>query len=158
MAFADVRAALVRLLKQVDGIGQVHDYMRHSTTWEEIFKRSEDKGKINHWEVTRTAAGQEISALENLAGVDPFYHDIHTINILGRMGLNEEKASEKVFQDLVDAVVKRIRLDASETRPLFGTVLLPRLLQVPVIEHRMYGPVLCHFAQITYEAIERVGG
>lgn len=154
MAFQPIRDELVKIIKAVDGIGKVHDYRRHTTAWVEIYERHKTGGVINNWEITRTALGQDVGALQNLAGNEPFFHDNHSILILGHMTVNDDKATEKTFQDLIDAIVKAIRLD----NRLNGSVLLPRSLQAPVINYSSFGGILVHNTELTYEAIRREGG
>ena len=156
MSFADIRAEIVTILKTVDGIGQVHDYIRHTTFWNEYFRDHTKNMQVNTWEVSRRNTGEAVSAVENQVSVEPFYNDVHQVIILGRMSLNDDKASEKQFQTLISAIVEKFRQDPNNL--LNGKVFLPRQIQVPIIEPRTYGGVLCHFCEMTYEAIERVGG
>lgn len=154
MGFAAVRAALKTLLEGVEGIGEVHDYRRHTTTWEKYFQRHAKNGRVNNWEITREAAEQELIAVQGAGGTEPWYHNTHRVAILGFMGLDDAKPSEKDFQDLVDAVVEKIRKNPR----LGNVVLLPESLQVPAIGHAMFGGVLVHTARLTFRAVERVGG
>lgn len=155
MAFAPIRDELVKILKAVKGIGNVHDYRRHTTSWADIYKRHRsEEGIINNWEITRTALAQDVSALDNLAGNEPFFHDNHSVLIVGHMTLNDEMVTEKKFQDLIDEIVKAIRLN----NRLNGSVLLPKQLQVPIIREFDFGGILVHNTEMTYEAVRREGG
>ena len=154
MAFADVRDEIETLLKTVVGIGKVHDYRRHTTFWDEYFKRHVKDMRVNNWEITRRSFTQEVFAVQNADGTEPCFHDEHEVVINGYMSVNDEKATEKIFQALVDLVVAKFRVN----NLLNGAVILPMQMQVPIIEHRTYGGVLVHFAELTYAAIERVGG
>ena len=154
MAFAAVRAEVKTILDAVTGVGKVHDYLRHSTTWTEIFSRHKDGGKINDWEITRESATQELIAIQGAGGTEPFYHDTHAVAILGRISVDDSAASEKTFQALIDTVVAAFRVKPR----LNNVVLLPESLQVPQIGHEMFGGVLVHFARLTFQAVERVGG
>ena len=156
MSFADIRAEIVTILKSVDGVGQVHDYIRHTTFWNEYFKNHTKNMQVNTWEVSRRAMNEDVSAVENQLSVEPFFNDVHQVIIFGRMSLNDDKASEKTFQALISAIVAAFRQDPNNL--LNGKVFLPRQLQTPIIEPRTYGGVLCHFCEMNYEAIERVGG
>jgi len=154
MAFAEIRSRIVGLLKTVDGIGEVHDFRRHTTTWETLLSRGRKDFQFSHWEVTRSAARQALDAVEGLSGVEPWFQDIHDVLIIGRVGLDDERETEKEFQALIDRIVEKIR----QNNMLGNVLLLPRSLQVPVISHMMYGGVLVHYCEMTFEAIERVGG
>ena len=154
MAYADIRAEIKTILESVDGVGKVHEFLRHLVFWEKYFEETADKGQLNVWEITRDAAAQEIDAVDNLVGVEPFFRDTHNVLIIGRIALKDENETELDFQDLCDAIVVAFRLNNT----LNGKVLIPKVLQVPVIETRMYGPVLTHYTEMRYEAIERVGG
>ncbi len=154
MAFADVRAAFKALIATVTGIGKVHDYRRHTTFWDEFYARHKSSGQLNNWEITREAAAQEIIAVQNAVGTEPYFHDTHTLVLEGHMSLDDAAASEKAFQALVDAIVEKIR----KNNRLGTAVLLPESIQVPVIGHRTFGGVLAHFARMTFRAVERVGG
>jgi len=154
MSYATIRSQIATLIGAVSGIGQVHEYRRNTKTWEEFYLRHVDKMIVNNWEISRTSREQESIAVQDLGGTEPFYHDTHQILIIGHMSVRDEDATEKTFQDLIDAIVTKIR----QNFLLGGLVLLPRSLQVPTITHKMYGGVLVHYAELTYEAIERVGG
>ncbi len=154
MTFATIRTAMKELLEDVVGIGEIHDYVRHTRFWDEFFNRTIKDGRVNQWEITRSAAAQTISAADDASGVEPLFHDTHNMVIFGRMSLDDSAESEKDFQALIDNIVEAVRKD---TR-LGGLLILPREMQVPLIEHREYGGVLTHFARLEFEAIERVGG
>lgn len=154
MAFKEVRDEIETILKDVADIGEVHAYLRHSTFWDEYFKRHVKAGEINDWEITRTATAQELINIQGSVGTEPYFHDTHSILIIGRMSLTDDEKSEQDFQALVDAIVAAFRVK----NLLNGAVLLPKQAQVPVLEHRTFGGILVHYCEITFEAVERVGG
>lgn len=154
MAFAAIRDEIETLLKTVDKIGTVHTYLRHTTFWNEYLQRHVEAGEINDWEITRTATAQELIAVQGSVGTEPYFHDTHSVLIIGRMSLKDDEKSEQDFQELVDNVVAKFRVN----NLLNNKVLLPKQAQVPVIEHRTFGGILIHYAEITFEAVERVGG
>lgn len=154
MSFTSIRAVVKTTLESVSGIGQVHDFRRHTTHWEEFYQRHVKDGRVNNWEITRTATEQELIAVQNAAGTEPFFHDTHDILILGHMALKDSLESEKTFQTLVDAVVAAFRVN----NQLTGTLIVPVQMQGPVIDQRMFGPVLVHSAELRILAVERVGG
>ena len=154
MGFADIRTEFVTLIKSVSGIGRVHDFIRHSTFLDELFSRHSKGGKINDWEITRISAAQELISAQGGFANEPCFHNTHNLVVNGYMSVTDELQSEKEFQDLIDAIVLKIQ----QNNLLNNSILLPKQLQVPIIEHRTFGGVLVHFAQLTFEAIERVGG
>lgn len=154
MAFAAIRDEIKTILEGVAGIGKVHAYRRHTTFWDEYFRDHVKSGEVNTWEISRTATAQEIIAVQGSVGTEPFFHDTHSVLIVGRMSLKDDEKSEQDFQALVDAIVAAIRVK----NLLNGKVLLPKQAQVPVIEHRTFGGILVHYCEVTFEAVERVGG
>ena len=154
MGFATIRDEIVTLLKATTDIGEVGDHTDHTTTWEEHFNRHKKDGRLNFWEVTRIAASQDIRAVQNSSSTEPFFFDRHQVLITGRLALKDKGESEKDFQDLVDNVVAKFRV----TNTLNGKVILPRQAQVREIGHRDFGGVLVHQAELTFEAVEPVGG
>ena len=158
MAFEPIREALKTLISGVDGIaddqGQVHDYVRHSAFWDKFFADNVGGSRINVWEITRRSMGEDLETVQNKLGNEPLFQDNHAVVIIGRMSLNDEDATEKIFQDLIDRIIEAVR----KNNRLGGAVLLPRQLQIAVIDHRTHGGVLCHYTELTYEAIRREGG
>jgi len=145
VALSDIRTQIKSVLESVDGIGTVHEYERWSNTWEnflEHFKDSNDR--INGWTITRRATPAERRTM-------PIVTRRHEFVIRGIYGLNDADESELTFQDLVEAIQ-----DAFEDQyNLGGYVENSGPLQVNVVEPRMFGKVLCHYAELTYEAVER---
>ena len=154
MAFKEVRDEIETILKDVAKIGKVHAYRRHSTFWDEYFRDHVEAGQINTWEITRTATAQELINVQGSVGTEPYFHDTHSVLIIGRMALKDDEKSEQDFQELVDSVVAKFRVN----NLLNNKVLLPKQAQVLVIEHRTFGGILVHYCEITFEAVERVGG
>ena len=149
-----IRLEIRSQMLQVTNIGQIHLRRRLTRFWENIFKRHKQDGRLNTWEITRTAVGQDLNSAQGAAGTEPFFHDTHEILIRGFMAVKDEKDTETTFQQVVDDIRLRIQLN----NRLNGAVLLPKQLQVPTIDHETFGGVLCHFVEMTYEAVVRVGG
>ena len=152
MTFAVVRTQLAILLKTVTGIGKVHEFIRHSRFLNEYLAKNKDVTKINVCEISRIAFEQELFGVGNLVS-DGLFHDTHTTIIRLYQTVNDELETEIAFQNLIDAIVLKIR----QNNTLNGTVILPKQLQAPTIGHETFGGVLVHFAEMTFEAIERVG-
>ncbi len=154
MSFADIRRELVLLLKSVEGIGRIHDRLRNFKSIAEVLREADSDGRLHLWEVTRINSTQVQAALGNAAGNEPLYHDNHNLSIRGYMAHNEEDEAEKIFQDVVDRVIVKLR----QNNQINGTTFLPMQPQLTVMESRMHASVLVWFANISFLAIERVGG
>ena len=146
MALSDIREQIKAILSGVDGIGIVHDYVRWSSDWKKFLDLYKDAdGKINGWHITRTATP---SKRDNL----PTIQRTHTFIFRGIYGLQDDVASEIAFQ----AVVEKIQDAFDSEYNLGGHALNSGPAQVNIVEPRMFGPVLCHYAKLTLEVIERV--
>lgn len=154
MSYKVIRERIQTLLESVDGIGRIYTFRRHITTWEKVFSELTKNGKVNVWEITRTASAQDLEDVGAAIAVEPVYKDVHTINILGYLALNDANKTEETFQDLIDRIIEKIRLNSTLGG---GVVLLPKSLQAPLIDYKMFGDTLVHFATLTFEAVERVG-
>jgi len=97
MSYADIRDEIKLIIEAVPGIGRVHDYRRHTTTWGKIYRDHSKDDRLNNWEITRLAVAEDLSAAQSSGGLEPTYTDIHSVLILGHMALNDDKATEKAF-------------------------------------------------------------
>ena len=165
MPYEAIRDAIKTTILLVTGVGQVHDFRRHSTTWKEIFDRHKDtdSGRLLNWEITKQDEALALEAGGNAVSTEPFYRRTHGFSILGVQAVDEpggpvdtagETPSEKEFQVLVESVVEELR----KNNFLTNTTLLQILPQVPIISHDMFGGTFCHICQIVFGAVERVGG
>lgn len=141
-------------MAQVDNIGKIHRRRRHTVFWDDLYERHKADGRLNNWEIFRVGAAQDVDAVQNAAGSEPFFRDAHVVVVQGHMALFEETNSEKVFQRILDDIVLRFRLN----NQLNGALIIPTEIQRPTIEHVMFGSVLCHFAEMILDAQIRVGG
>ncbi len=154
MSFATVRDAFIKLLKNVDGIGVVHNRIRHLTFWNKFFEAVNKDGQLSTWEVSRRALAEEIASVGGAEGNEPCYTDTDTVLLVGRMAVNDEGESEIQFQNIIDAVTVAVRKD----NRLGGAYLQPAFMQTELIEHRTYGSVLVHYCEMTLEARRRERG
>lgn len=154
MSFASLRARVKTTLEAVSKIGQVYDFLRHFTFWEEMRTEAKKDGRVNVWEITRLSAEQILQAPQGLTGVEPCFEDRHAIAIIGHVALDDKDESEKFFQDLIDRVIAAFRVDNT----LGDQVLIPQQPQLVSVGHEMFSSVLTHACQINFLAIERVGG
>lgn len=154
MSFATIRDEVKTILEGVTNIGRVHDFIRHTTFWSEFAKRHTDLQIINDWEITRTGLTQNLAAVQTQIAAEPTFDDIHTVQIIGRIGLQDSSESEKTFQTLVDAVITALR----KNDDLNQTVVKPIQPISAIIDHDNFHGNLVHQVNITFDAQERVGG
>jgi hypothetical protein len=148
-AYATILAQIATMLGEVSGIGQVHARKRMSHDWTTFlshFKVSAE-AKLLGWTVSRRASQER--RLVNEANVR-----IHTFVIRGIQALNDVDNSEDAFQDLVEAICDHFR----ETHTLNGTCELAEPIQVSVVEDKVFGSVLCHYTELTIDAMEYLEG
>lgn len=152
--YTTIATEIATILKTVVGIGNVHEFIRHTVNWEDFFNRHVKDGKVNDWEITRVSMAQTIRAVASKDANEPFFFDTHQISMRFAYGLSDHNETEKTFNDQVDLVMDKFRVK----NLLNGKVDLPRQPQLATITHEMFGSVLVHFAEITLEAVEFVGG
>ncbi len=142
MSESIIRAGIKAALAGVTGIGQVHDYERWSVDpakFLSLFQDSASK-RIFGWEITRTGVKVEKPTQK--------FKVTHTFVLKGYYGVQDAAASEKLFNSVIEAIVLKF---ISNT--LAGTqgIVVP---QVGTIEFRMFGNVLCHYAEIKLDVAE----
>lgn len=146
MALSDILAQIVAVIEGVSDAENVYDYDRFTNHWNAFKTRFQDSSnRIHGWTVSRTKTPAVRSAM-------PIVMRHHTFTIRGVMGLKDEDATEKTFQNLVEDLQ-----DAFEDQyRLGGYAENSGPLQVEVVENRMFcNKVLCHYARLTYEVKER---
>ncbi len=147
MSLATIRSALKTVLQGVTGIGNVHDYMRNfagdSRKFKDIFsfKTLTDTLEYHAWQITR------VSTPETPHNQDQVNLRRHSIRIFGAMQVNDTNATEKTFQDLIEAICVALRLNSKQPSPY--TALRTSPPQVGIVEHRMINNRLCHTVNIT---------
>ena len=143
-----IRAAIVALLESVPEIGRVHDYERYARDGNAIrahyLTTIEDRELVRGWFVQRGDIQR--------ARIGSGPADVLTQwTIRGFHGLDDEMASEKVFDRLVDAVVARFW----DSQNLGITGVLTAVdgragLQVRDAGPVLFGSVLCHSARLIF--------
>ncbi len=155
MSLTTIRANIITQLEAVTpSIGNIYDFKRHVTTWEKYFSEFSKSGKIQAWEVTRTALDHGVEAVQDLAGTEALFFDRHFFTIFGYVSVDDVAESEKDFQDTIELIRIRFR----QNNLLGGTVVRHSDLQVATIDHLSFGGVLVHYTEMTLETEERVGG
>jgi len=152
MSLADIREQIRVILAGVSGIGVGHDYDRWAVDWGKFLNlfREESTGKINGYMISRKKRITRAVGLNN----DNFR--THHIVLRFIMGLKDEDASEIVFQKLIDDVCDALEAKDTLNGTCFtisdvGTGDTPDGIagpQADVIDNRIFGSVLCHYAEI----------
>lgn len=154
MSLADQRTQIKTILEGVSGIGKVYAYQRWANDWQallKLFKTTSDK--INAWMITR----EKTSQIRMTMGEK---ERAHIFLMRGLYGLNDSDGTELIFQDLIEDIVTAF--DAAETlndtarttNPDWGPMADSVGLQVDIVEQRVFGSVLCHYAECRLCAIE----
>jgi len=148
MREADIRGQIAIILAGVSGMGVVHEYQRWAATWEKFLDHFKDAdNKINGCCISRAATPAFRKTM-------PTIEREHKYMIRCYYGLNDAAGSELIFQALVEGIQNEF--DSGSNYSLGGYVLNSGPLQVRIIEPRMFGGVLCHFAELELPATERV--
>ncbi len=141
-------------LEAITDIGIVHDYYRYvanPTKFVTLFSYTPTGGSkhIRGWEITR------IRAPEHKRGA---YFRHHIFKLTGYLGLKDTDATDKIFQALIDAVCEKFRTasDGATWYYLDGDNSDNSPCQVEIIEPRMFGETLCHYAEIILLVTERI--
>ena len=140
MSEVTARAAIKTALDGVNQIGVVHDYDRWSNDWGAFLSQFKWRDLIRTWMITCNAIGLEEQVL------DGSVQERFTYLIRGFFGLADADKTE------IDAIAKVI--EARDA--LVATTLIYELPQVTTFENRIFGNVLCHYAEITFEVVENV--
>ncbi len=144
MSESAIRTQIYTILSGVTNIGKVYDYERWIIDWGtfiNLFKDSE--GKILGWDIGRKAPITE----------DETSIKKHTYSIKGYMGLKDADGTEKDFNELIESVASAFR----SNKMLNGSALGHDFIQVEILDVRMFGGVLCHFAELTLTVYEHIG-
>ena len=144
--YSDMLAQIKTILESVTNIGKVYDYERFSNNWSDyrvLFKTTiGTTDQIRAWTITRVSTDQK----RHLS--DGVHRQTLTFTIHGYMGLDDANSSEKTFQELVESV-----MDAIDAKPhLGGMAAGSDPSQLKFFDHRLFGDLLCHHAEITVVA------
>lgn len=155
MALSDIRSALKQILEGISGIGLVHDYERWTPEWKGVLDLYKDpvSGTLRAWTMTREATPEELLTVGGPSGQNLRNH---AMVMRGYQALDDSAATEKTFQDTVEAICAELRKDPATTAlgtSVLGTSGPP---QVRTVGHVLLGDVLCHYAEISYTAAELV--
>ena len=149
MSLSAIRTQLKTVVAALANIGIVHDYERWAAEWSKVLETFKTtiggEDRIQAWTVTREATPATLVDME-------CDRRSHTMVIRGYRALDDTEGSEKQFQDLIETVCTALR--GQRLGKLGGTVANLKPPQVRLVEHRLLGPVLCHYAEVTIVAEE----
>jgi len=155
MSLSAIRTALKNLVAGVTGIdaSNVHDYDRLAKDWDEYLGHYKHPvtGVINTWIVTRESTQEALVAAASKADMN------HLFVIKGFYSVGkDDDATEKTFEDLVEAIRTALRAEQKTDQVLGGTAYNITSPQLRVSVQQKFGAVWCHHAQITVSVKERV--
>lgn len=149
MAFADIRAQVKVAMASIDGIGKVSDFEPWVKRIEDLreFFQPENEDALRGWTISRENAQESgIDFDSNWAR--------HAIVIRGYMALKDQAATERDFQDLVDTVTERLRLEQRNHFSETVDYVEPPLIRT--IEVHDFSNTLVHYCEIVIACRERV--
>jgi hypothetical protein len=156
MSLSDIREQIKVILAGVSGIGVVHDYERFNKNWDQFLKLFLDSDqRINGCMFTREKCPKNMIALGE-------YEKAHIFVFRFFMGLKDDEGTGVIFDDHIEDVEAAFRNketlnDTCQTiNPQWGPMNGAEGIQLDVSENRMFGNVLCHYAEMRLCAIEVV--
>lgn len=156
-AEAAIRAQLKSTIQGVSNTGVVHDYLRWAAEYSaflDLFKTTiSGKSVIRGWTITCESMPQRQDGDDGATYGTRATGNIQTFNYRLRFyaGLDDSAATEKTILTLALNVVDA--LDTATT-VIDSTSLIATPAQLEVFEPRMFGSVLCHYAEIV-QVVER---
>jgi len=146
VSLSTIRTQIKVILEQVSGVGEVHDYERYAKEWsvyKELFKSG---AVLNFLQILRPTFERDIH------GSDSTERVTHNFLLKGAYSLNDEMATEKTFQDLVEAYCQAFR-----NKPTLQDTA--EVVKYPIsgrIYNGMFGNILCHICEIEISIRERI--
>ncbi len=154
--YSSILSDIKTKMEAVTDIGKVYDYYRwnnNPSTFISLFAYTPSGGgkHIRGWEITR------VQVPEHKAGA---YFRHHKFKIAGYLALKDVDATDKTFQVLIDKICEKFRTADPPSGATWyymnGDNPGDSPCQVDIIEARMFGDVLCHYAEISLSITERI--
>ncbi|MBI4227712.1 MAG: hypothetical protein HY600_05540 [Candidatus Omnitrophica bacterium] len=149
MSVAAIRAQVKAILQGVANAGQVHDYDRWEIDWDDLLTRFKatigGTDQIRGWTIHAQSDGARYPGTNNVGELE------HLFLLRGYLSLKDSTGSEKVFDDLVEAVQKAFLGNYT----LNGSAMNAEPPQVVVKEARQLSDVLVHYAELHLRVRER---
>jgi hypothetical protein len=144
------------ILAGVPGIGVVHDYNRLAVDFGKMLNLFKDAdGRINGCMFAREKTAKRLATI----GGAP-QEKAHVFLIRAIMGLKDDQATGIIFDELLTAIEEKFEdyydLNGTclTTIPDWGPMAGQAGVQIDLIEERMFGNVLCHYAEMRLCALE----
>jgi hypothetical protein len=154
MSLADIREQIKVILQGVSGIGVVHDYERFSNDWNKFLSLFQDPdGRINgcmFYREKRPMRQQTMGENEKA----------HVFVFRRFMGVRDGEATGIIFDEhlesLMDAFDDNEDLNGTcrTINPDWGPLSEGVGMQLDISEIRIFGNVLCHYAELRMCALE----
>lgn len=144
MTQATIRSRLATILNTVSDVGVVHDYERWNADWSKF---------LDLFKTTISGTDQIRGAMVMYRGFIPGVEDLttcsvprnHNFVIVYIQGLKDADETEKEASEMAETIVDAIDTDAT----LNGSSYIGfNPSQVETFEQRIFGDVLCHYAEI----------
>lgn len=149
MSEAAIRAGIKTKVEAVSNVGQVYDYERWATEWSaflDLFKTTiGGSDVIRGWTITCQSFPQEQVTFGDPGGIDRTY----TYKLRGYFGLDDSAASEKAAMVVAEDVVEAFDAEFDATQEVINEPA-----DLTVFEARLFGDVLCHYAEVTLMVTE----
>lgn len=146
---ADIRAAIVAELQAIGNIGLVHDYERYAKSEGDfrtlyLYDLGGGEKQIRGWYLRRMGTVQTREVMGS-------HEDVHQWLIRGFMAIDDASASEKAFDDLIEAIRERFQANGSLSG-LISSIYSPEGKGIEVAESQpvLFGGVLCHSAKLRF--------
>jgi len=145
MSESTIRSAIKNALDTVSNAGATHDYQRWSADWQaflDLFKTTVGStDQIRGW----TIAGGPVEVDDAVEEFGGRYLRGYGYTIRGYLGVDDSAATEKTFAGLVEDVMDALDADAT----LHGSTYYDTSwARCDVQELRIFGDVLCHYAEV----------
>lgn len=149
MSLSTIRTEVAAVLATVSGIGQVHadePYAAHAKEFRTLFGVGKGNAQRLHgWTITRESTQEQyLTNIEVLR--------THRLILRGRYGVDTPSSSEATFQDVIEAICTTFR----PLHDLSGIAEFKQPIQVELVEHRLFGDILCHYAELSTLVQERI--
>lgn len=150
MSLTTIRTEIKTVLEGITDIGVVHSYERFSTDWTKFlaFFKPAGKSYVRGWSIRRERTPEGYDELGTNFGRRKYRFVIR-----GYMSLEDATASSNTFDDLIETVCDTFR--PLTVNNLNEKAMGSGLIQVELVQDRMFGSVLCHYCELSLEVEER---
>lgn len=146
-ALYEIRNAIVAEMQAIANIGIVHGYERYAAREGDfrtfyLYDLGAGVQQIRGWYVRRRSTVQTREVMGS-------HEDVHQWLIRGFMAIDDAAASEKTFDDLIEVVRERFRVN-NNLGGLIASIYSPDGKGVELAESQpvLFGGVLCHSARL----------